>query len=58
MSEITIKSPSFTDKFYRWSVIVAGIRQKGRAKTEPEAWRLAKDAQIHINESRLKGEDI
>ncbi len=38
--EIKITSPNMIDKFYRWEV----GEMKGKANSEPEAWRLALDA--------------
>ncbi len=43
--EIKIDRPNFIIKYWVWTVTGAEGFAKGKAATEPEAWRLAKDAE-------------
>ena len=42
---IRIKSPTLLCEDFKWSSVIDGKYMGGKAATEPEAWRLAKDAQ-------------
>jgi len=45
----TIISPNLISNKWRWTAIGANGILEGKASTEPEAWRLAKDAEDYLN---------
>jgi len=46
--KIKISEPNMLHKHWKWDVSGDEGHMKGKANSEPEAWRLAKDAEKHL----------